>query len=257
VDAEPAHTDDRTKLPGARKTPGVAVGRSLLPSREEWAVRNRVLAETMAELINDHAPNVTGRALEIGCQWGLLLEAIAAQTPKHSRWWGVDPVIQRHRSRTGFELVTGLADEIPFPDKSFDVVVLANVYEHIPPPSRDPSMVEMRRVLVPGGIVVGQLPNPHFPIESHSKLPFMGYLPVRAQNAYWNVSPARKGAGFYSVTIKDLKRRADAAGLDCIVARNFTYPPEAAPQRVRGLVRRMRGPLGLVPWAWQFVLKRR
>ena len=249
------NSDDRRSMPGARKTPGVAVGRSLLPSRSEWAVRNRVLASTLAELLNAHSPDVTGRALDVGCQWGMLLESLAPQTSKH--WWGVDPVIERHFSRSGFELVTGVADQIPFPDATFDAVVLANVYEHIPPASRDSSLAEMRRVLVPGGVIVGQLPNPRFPIESHSKLPFMGWLPPRAQNVYWRISPARRGAGFYSVSVGDLRRRAEAAGLDAELVRNFNYPPEAAPDSVRWLVRRMRRPLSLVPWAWQFVLRRR
>ncbi len=248
-------TPDRTSLPGARKTPGLAVGRSLLPSREEWAVRNRVLSTTLAELVNEYAPDVTGRAVEVGCQWGMLLESLAPQTTK--TWWGVDPVVERHLSRSGYELVTGLADEMPFPDATFDVVLLANVYEHIPPDHRDSSLRELHRVLVPGGVIVGQLPNPHFPIESHSKLPFMGWLPGGAQQVYWKVSPARKGSGFHSVTVGDLKRRADAHGLDTALVRNFTYPAEAAPDAVRWLVRRMRRPLGLVPWAWQFVLRRR
>lgn len=247
--------DDRRSMPGARKTPGVAIGRSLLPSRSEWQVRNRVLASTLAELLNDHAPDVTGRALDVGCQWGMLLESLAPLTAK--RWWGVDPVIGRHLSRSGFELVTGLADDIPFPDATFDAVMLANVYEHIPPDRRDASLVEMRRVLVPGGVIVGQLPNPRFPIESHSKLPFMGWLPPRAQNAYWSLSPARRGAGFYSVRVRDLRRRADAAGLSTELVRNFSYPPDAAPDSVRWLVRRLRRPLALMPWAWQFVLRRR
>ena len=251
----PTGQDERQNLPGARKTPGVAVARSLLPSRSEWAVRNRVLASTLADLLNEYAPDVTGRAVEVGCQWGMLLESLAPQTSK--RWWGVDPVVERHLSRSGFELVNGVADDMPFPDATFDAIVLANVYEHIPPAHRDSSMVEMRRVLVPGGVIVGQLPNPRFPIESHSKLPLMGWLPPRAQNLYWRISPARRGAGFYSVTASDLRRRAEAAGLECVMIRNFTYPPEAAPDSVRWLVRRMRRPLALVPWAWQFVLRRR
>lgn len=254
VKPEPVSRDDRRSTPGARKTPGVAIGRSLLPSRSEWAVRNRVLADNLAELLNAHSPDVTGRALDVGCQWGLLLESLAPLTSKH--WWGVDPIVQRHQSRSGFELVSGLAHDIPYPDQAFDAVVLANVYEHIPPDRRDASLVEMHRVLVPGGVVVGQLPNPHFPIESHSKLPFMGFLPARAQGWYWKVSPARRGGGFYSVTIKDLRRRAAEAGLECVLSRNFTYPAEAAPEIVRPLLRRLGRPLARMPWAWQFVLRR-
>ncbi len=205
-------------------------------------------------MVNEYAPAGTGRALEIGCQWGPFLDSLAPLTAK--RWWGIDPVVGRHFSRGGFELDYGLADDIPAADATFDCVVLANVYEHITPSQRDASLVEMRRVLIPGGVVVGQLPNPHFPIESHSKLPLMGWLPRRAQNIYWKISPARRGEGFYSVSVKDLARRAVAAGFDVSLVRDFNYPPEAAPSSVRWLVKRMRRPLKLVPYAWQFVLRR-
>ncbi len=244
----------RANAPGARKTPGIAVGRSLLPSPEEWSVRNQVLASSLTELVNQYTPNTTGRALEIGCQWGLLLDAMSAMTDK--RWWGADPVVQRHLSRRGWELVNGTADKLPFPDCSFDAVVLANVYEHIPPDRRQASMNEIFRVLTPGGVLVGQLPNPHFLIESHSKLPFMGWLPSSLQNWYWRLSPARRGAGFYSVSIKDLRRRSASAGFVAQLVRNFTYPPDAAPESVRWLLRRLNRPLALMPWAWQFALQR-
>ncbi|MBA2377599.1 MAG: class I SAM-dependent methyltransferase [Rubrobacter sp.] len=226
-----------------------------MPSPEEWAARNRVLAETLSSLLQQHSPDVTGRALEIGCQWGLLLDRLASQSDK--RWWGVDPVIERHRSRRGYELVNGTADKIPFPDAAFDCVVLANMYEHVPPHRREASLREIARVLIPGGVLVGQLPNPRFPIESHSKLPFMGWLPPRAQNWYWRLSPARRGAGFYSVTVGDLKRRANGAGFDVMLIKKFNYPVEAAPQGIRWLVRRMHKPMAVVPWSWQFVLRRR
>jgi SAM-dependent methyltransferase len=246
---------ERQNMPGARQTPGLSVGRSLLPSREEWAIRNRALSSALGELLNQHAASITGRALDVGCQWGVLLESLAGQTRK--RWWGVDPVIDRHLSRGGFELVKGSADDVPFPDSAFDCAVLANVYEHIPPDRRDASLVEIRRVLAPGGVLVGQLPNPYFPIESHSKLPFMGWLPRRVQNWYWKLSPSRRGAGFYSVTVGDLRRRSEAAGFETVLIRKYNYPAEAAPQSVRWLMRLMRGPIALIPWSWQFVLRRR
>jgi ubiquinone/menaquinone biosynthesis C-methylase UbiE len=38
-----------------------------------------------------------------------------------------DAIVSRHLSRSGFELVHGVADALPLPDEGFDCVVLANV----------------------------------------------------------------------------------------------------------------------------------
>jgi SAM-dependent methyltransferase len=241
-------------MPGARGDGEFAIGRGLLPSAEEWAVRNRVLAATLGELMNAHARRTTSRALDVGCQWGRLLDTLAPLT--EFRWWGADPVISAHISPGGHPLVNGIADDLPFPDQVFDCVVLANVYEHIDPARRDASLAELHRVLVPNGILVGQLPNPLFPIESHSRLPLMGWLPRRLQNAYWRLSPARRGAGFHSVTVRDLKRRADRAGFEVVATRRFSYPPEAAPPSVRWMAKLLQA-RWMPPWSWQFVFRRR
>ena len=244
----------RQTMPGARKGGGFAVGRGLLPSPQEWAARNRILADGLAQLINDHARISTGRALDVGSQWGVLLDSLAPRTKM--QWWGADPLVERHRTALGSELVPGIASRLPFPDATFDCAVLANVYEHIPPAERDASVAEIARVLVPGGVLVGQLPNPYFPIESHSKLPFMGWLPAAAQNWYWRISPSRRGIGFHSVTVGDLRRRASAAGFHAELIRPFNYPPEAAPPSVRWLVKLLSRPMRFLPWSWQFVLRR-
>jgi SAM-dependent methyltransferase len=44
----------------------------------------------------------------------------------------------------------------------FDCVTLANVFEHLEPALHNASMAEIYRVLAPGGILVGQIPNPYF-----------------------------------------------------------------------------------------------
>lgn len=243
----------RETMPGARAGGAFAIGRGLLPSAEEWAIRNSVLAATLADLINTHAVPKTGRALDVGSQWGRLLDTLAPMT--EFRWWGADPVIRMHLSPDRHTLVNGIADDLPFPDEVFDCVVLANVYEHIDPARRYASLAELRRVLVPGGILVGQLPNPHFPIESHSRLPLMGWLPERLQNTYWRLSPARRGAGFHSVTLRELERRAVQAAFEVVTTKRFSYPPEAAPPSVRWMARLLQA-RWMPPWSWQFVFRR-
>jgi SAM-dependent methyltransferase len=210
----------------------------------------------MAALIERFAPADTERGIEVGCQHGTLTDAMATMTRVHS-WAGVDPAItDAHTSEVGAELLPGRADAIPFPDRSFGVALFANVYEHVFPEARVASVKEIHRVLTPGGVVVGQLPNPYFPIESHSRLPFMGWLPMRAQKVYWKLSPVSWEHDFFVVTIRHLITTAEANGFEKLYVKNFNYPPEVIPESVRWAARLLERPMRRFPWAWQFVLRR-
>jgi len=51
-----------------------------------------------------------------------------------------------------------LAEALPFPDESVDVVSAFDVLEHLIDP--EPALVEVRRVLRPGGVLIGATPDP-------------------------------------------------------------------------------------------------
>ncbi|MBS1863401.1 MAG: class I SAM-dependent methyltransferase [Actinobacteria bacterium] len=228
---------------------------ALLQSDEEWDARNKVLSETLTTLVRREVPTAS-RGLDIGCQNGWTTDRYAQLTGFD--WVGIDPALKgEERSPDGIDLRPGTADELAFPDDTFDVVMLANVYEHIFPQYRVASFAEMRRVLRPGGAVVGQIPNPYFPIESHSRLPFMGWLPIRAQKVYWKLAPVSWEHDFFVVTPRHLRRDAEAGGLEATMVRKFNYPPEVIPERVRGIYKMLQAPMRLWPWAWQFVLRPR
>src|SRR5581483_7149024 len=194
------------------------------------------------ELIRAHATPVTGRALDVGCQSGVLTDAVGDLTPY--AWTGVDPALESEvATDAGTLLRPGSARDLPGDDGAYDCVLLANVYEHIAPKERRDSFAEMRRVLRPGGVVVGQLPNPYFPIESHSRLPFMGWLPRRLQFAYWKLTPVAWDHDFYVVTIRDVRRTAEDVGLTVLVSRPFNYPPEVIPRSVRWAARALEQPM--------------
>jgi SAM-dependent methyltransferase len=214
-----------------------------------------VLGRSLSELISLHIQPQMGRGLDVGCQSGTLTRLLAQQTGFD--WSGVDPRVQSvDPSRGSTQLVYGWGHELPFLDGQFDCAVLANVYEHVEPQLRSASVNEIRRVLSDGGLLVGQLPNPYFPIESHSRLPFMGWLPGRMRKRLWRFAPVDWEHDFYTVTIHDLRRRAEAAGMETVLVRNFNYPPEVIPKRLRWAARLLDGPMQLVPWAWQFVFRR-
>lgn len=231
-------------------------GKGLLQSPEEWGLRNEILGNTMASLVTRFASPDADAGIDVGCQGGALTDAMA-QLTSVSSWAGIDPTISEQReSPIGQPLMPGRANSIPFPDQRFDVALFANVYEHVLPEERASSLREIRRVLVPGGVVVGQIPNPHFPIESHSRLPMMGWLPMRMQKLYWRMAPVPWEHDFFVVTSRDLVRDVRAAGFEVLHVSNFNYPPEVIPRSVRWATRLLERPMQRMPWAWQFVLRR-
>lgn len=228
-------------------------GTGLMQSPAEWAVRGRVLADSLAGLIRDNLPARTGCGLDIGCQRGGLIDQIAKETGLS--WAGIDPILKENSlTENGAPIGPGGADSIPYPDAYFDAAILANVFEHISPDSRQPSMDEIFRVLRLGGVLVGQIPNPYFPIESHSRLPLMGFLPISFQRRYWRLSPVPWEHDFYVVTMRHLERHAAAAGFVTAYSKPFNYPLEAVPGRVRPVARMAAPLMRVIPWAWQFVL---
>jgi SAM-dependent methyltransferase len=230
-------------------------GRGLLQSQEEWDVRNSVLAESMCRLAERYLPGSSGLGLDVGCQTGDLTDYLNAHTAM--TWEGIDPVLpELQRSPQGATLRSAAADGIPYPDTHFDCILLANVFEHIPPDRRQASFREMHRVLRPGSIVVGQIPNPYFPIESHSRLPFMGWLPISLQKKYWRLAPVPWDHDFFTVTPRHLRAEAEKAGFQVASVTKFNYPPAALPKSVRPLAVALRIPMQWYPWAWQFVLRR-
>ncbi len=232
-------------------------GTGVKQSPEEWDARNRILAAEMIALINRFCvpTSVDAEALDVGCQGGDLTDAVAQETP--FAWQGIDPsVTEATTSSHGLKLLPGTSDAIPFADQTFEVALLANVYEHIFPHRRRASWDEMHRVLKPGGKIVGQIPNPWFPIESHSRLPFMGWLPISAQKQYWKLTPMPWEHDFYSVGIRRLRRVAEEHGFHMIYKRNFNYPLEVIPQAMHRAATLAKPVMSIYPWAWQFVLQR-
>jgi ubiquinone/menaquinone biosynthesis C-methylase UbiE len=97
--------------------------------------------------------NPADAVLDVGCGTGALLYQLSASHPQ-ARLAGIDPspemlAIARERLPPGVELKQSWAEDIPYPNDTFDVVVSCNVFHYI----REPlvALKEMLRVVRPGG----------------------------------------------------------------------------------------------------------
>ncbi|MDD5557055.1 MAG: class I SAM-dependent methyltransferase [bacterium] len=102
----------------------------------------------------------SGKVLNIGVGAGVF-ERIALDRglDVHS----IDPserAVESLRERLGMggKAKVGAADRIPFPDASFDAVVVSELIEHLPDEVLARAIDEIGRVLIPGGMLAGTVP---------------------------------------------------------------------------------------------------
>lgn len=152
--------------------------------------------------------------LDLGCGWGDYMAEVLAFTPvSPENVFAADinedcvARAQKNHGFTGVQLREGKG--LDFPDKHFDIVFSNSVIEHATLPKerlfdvtservfREMSMVNQRsfaaeiRRLGKGYFV--QTPNRWFPVEPHTRLPLMGWMPrpvliafIRATRLDWS-----------------------------------------------------------------------
>ncbi len=176
------------------------------PQHERWLeMEGQQLAEgaSHVESVGRFFPVKDRDVLDVGCQWGATCIALARAG---ARACGVDiddDFINGARLRAEEQTVRidvrrGVAEAIPYPDKSFDVVLLHNVIEHVR--NHRETMSELARVLRPGGGLWLTGPNrlspqlllrdPHYSMFGVSVLPAkLGELYVTRVRRYpsWTV----------------------------------------------------------------------
>jgi SAM-dependent methyltransferase len=96
------------------------------------------------------------RVLDLGCRSGALTRHLLAGNEVVGV--DVDRDALAKAAALGIEPVeANVEDPLPFPDGSFDAVVAGELLEHLRFP--DGLVAEIRRILRPGGVLVGSVPN--------------------------------------------------------------------------------------------------
>ncbi len=146
------------KAEGPRKAyvPGMGHDR-LLPLYDPFC-RLLGIASVHRTLVDQAGIRPGHRVLEIGCGTGNLALLVKRLHPR-AEVVGLDPdpkALARARRKAGRKalpvlLDLGFAEELPYPDASFDRVFSAFMFHHLKPDGKEKTLREIRRVLKPGG----------------------------------------------------------------------------------------------------------
>ncbi len=114
---------------------------------------DRILQQWRATMARPFIPR-GARVLDIGCHQGEFLQSLGCHIGPSV---GIDPLVEPETG-PNYRLVRALFREpAPFPNKSFDVVVMLATLEHIR--DKDTLSRECARLLAPGGRVIITVPS--------------------------------------------------------------------------------------------------
>lgn len=93
--------------------------------------------------------------VEAGCGSARLLRTLLERHPG-CRAWGLEVDARQHAKnlaapQAGLVFVAAPAQAIPADDASFDLALMLKSLHHVPPDAMDDALIELRRVLRPGG----------------------------------------------------------------------------------------------------------
>jgi SAM-dependent methyltransferase len=197
------------------------------PDRAEVALGNpsfvwRFGQDRRLNLIRHYATLEDARILDIGCGLGVYVRKFREFS---DRVCGID--IDPKRLREGAKATPGLmlavGEHLPFPDNTFDVIVMNEVIEHVTDDAA--TMREALRAIRPGGHIAIYAPNRLYPFETHGiyvgkkfifgNIPFINWLPGPLRNRLVPHARAYTKRG-----IRKLYRGLDAD----VKAETYVYP---------------------------------
>jgi 2-polyprenyl-3-methyl-5-hydroxy-6-metoxy-1,4-benzoquinol methylase len=148
----------------------------------------RLRARRIVRVLEDFvgAPCSGLQVLDVGCSAGYIIDAVAGAV---GRAWGVDAdagsivtAARLHADTPNLAFCVASGEQLPFADRSFDVVICNHVYEHVGDPFR--LMAEIRRVLRDQGACYFAGGHRLQLVEPHHRLPLLSWLPPTLADRY-------------------------------------------------------------------------
>jgi ubiquinone/menaquinone biosynthesis C-methylase UbiE len=148
--------DTLRRLHGGRRGTGTTIDRfrlNELVSQVAFGGRRGAVYRRMVALAGVR-PGAA--VLDVGCSSGYLARKLAAAAGPDGHVTGVDPsepaiAYARRRALPAMTFTVAVAQDLPLPDESFDVVTATLALHHVPARKREAALREMFRVTRPGG----------------------------------------------------------------------------------------------------------
>ena len=177
--------------------------KALKPS---WQPATEVYESLVAGYLGPEA-----KVLDVGCGRGGVLERLH---PKAALSAGIDvdiPSLREHRA-PAVKRVAAKAEDIPFANESFDLVICSWVLEHLREP--EAAFREIGRVLKPGGHFVFLTPNALHPIPLLNRLSPGRLQRVLVPGFYGRAEEDTFSVVYRANAERDIERFARKAGME-------------------------------------------
>lgn len=183
-------------------------------------------AETMRRVLEDALGPLTElRVLDLGTSTGII-GAHLANSCKQVVGLDIDlPAVTHasgHHNQSNLAFTLGDGMQMPFADNTFNVVICAQIYEHVPDASR--LLADIHRVLKPGGVCYFAAGNRLMLMEPHYRLPLLSVMPKLLAHLYLRL--AGRGNHYYEThyTYWGLKRLVERFDVIDYTARVIADP---------------------------------
>lgn len=145
------------------------IERSIKFSGQEHDFFTRIKAEFLHEIIKKYIPQISEPyLLDVGCGHGLIHKHLKNHKVKLVGVEMANEVLELARQENpAVDYFCHDGETLPFEENTFDVVFAICVMHHVPPLQWLNFLVEMKRVLKPGGIVVIFEHNPYNPLTRY------------------------------------------------------------------------------------------